>query len=301
MDQTQTASTSFKPILPESLLLLALNDKTGEIERSVSAERLHRALVVAALIELLQRGRLKLVPADQPIFSLAALVRMSQRLRLRAEDDQSALLSLSSLVLYELTDVTPVGRRYLDSFLTVFAALKPSERFHSLGGFGSIYTKRNGELSSLTGEPIRAAADLLENGILELLDTKAGRFFQPPSSYRLPTTGLRDSGEDSLRLSLVEAVSANRAANSPLSLNTETMMLLCLIRAVGLIEAVFGREKREAVDWRIASACRPESAPNTIYGFADRYTRSGPGWTDSLTIFTNPALPREANEESPRR
>lgn len=257
--------------LPECILLLALNDATGDLERGLSPERLRRALIAAALLELTLLGKLRVLSGSEPAISLVQFESIKQEIAQYCGGSEVRRLISGPPAVVEIQDMSFTGHPYLDSCLKAFRK-DTTSRFHTLDRLAQIYKQFQGETKPDT-EFQQAARKLLTDGVLETYETTGGGLFRRAPETRLRTTGNIDSGEDSMRLHLVTSVDTSAVIGHP-KLEERTLRLLCLVKAAKLTEKVFGKEKSSAVDWRINSLCG-EASPASGLAFAARYISSG--------------------------
>lgn len=245
--------------LYESLLLLAIDAKTGVLVRGVWRPTFDKALVAAALSELALHGRLR-PPPPEP-----SAGRPGNPLRAWLERGNGPVPTAGELV---LDDATPTGRAYADHVLAVVATHPAAMmgRPHTLSAWALMYAGplvRWGERMGTLEEMRLAAADLVARGTLTALPPpEYQRHLRPP---RYPAAAAVDTGADALRAHLT----ARLAADAP-SPDDRTLALLALVRAAGLSGAVFGKPNGRRADRRIGRLLRRREAASWLTRGIDR-------------------------------
>lgn len=245
--------------LPEQLLLLALDDKTGSDGCGVY---LDRGLIAAALVDLVLRGRI----AERKPGAYEGEPRLEGR---------TIPIGISSFwrdqPTYYLADTTPTGSAYLDHVLTTLLAHRYSNRLHTFVTLTIIYLDRVDRMghTHINAPPPDqrqlAAHDLLAG---ERLVATESRFLFGRRT-NLPQ-GNRATGEQELREVLQQGFLTRFAQT-----DERMRALFLLIDATGLNAEVWGKENKDAAAWRIRQAVSATSRTRCLIWDAFFYTRSG--------------------------
>lgn len=248
--------------LPEQLLLLALDDKTGS---DGCGAYLDRGLIAAALVDLVLRGR---ITRREPGAYEGELL-----LEGRAIPNGISSFWLHQPTYY-LADTTPTGSAYLDHVLTTLLEHRKSNRLHTFVTLTLVYLDRVEHVDRTVYVGIDqpppdqrqlAAHDLLAG---ERLVATESRFLFGRRT-NLPQ-GNRATGEQELREVLQQGFLTR-------FVQTDERMraLLLLIDATGLNAKVWGKENVDAAAWRIRQALSSTSQTRCLIWDAFFYTRRG--------------------------
>lgn len=238
--------------LPEELLLLALNDKTGTNKLGAY---LDQALLAAALLDLVLQGHI-VRREREPGMSYAELYSLPAYLD---EDLPRHTYHLSA-------KATTTGSAYLDHVLMTIENHQKTDRLHSFTTLALFYLGRTDYLNvNVNANPpdqrLLAAHDLL--GREQLIETESRFLFV--RNIRLPQ-GNRSTGENELRFRLIR--SFQDGFPQP---DERLRALLLLIKSTGLIAEVWGKEQFDAADWRIAQILRLTMEPGSLLADAYQY------------------------------
>ncbi|MBC7806881.1 MAG: GPP34 family phosphoprotein [Akkermansiaceae bacterium] len=242
--------------MPEELLLLALDDATGNDNLGVY---LDRALIAGALLDLLLQER---------------IVRSEPGQR---SDERSWIREPTY---YIPAAAKPTGSGYLDHVFRTIAAHPMGHRLHSFATLVLLYLNRVNPLSPTIyaappNQRVLAAQNLLAREELIESETRFLGFMRRTSLRQ----GNRNTGESLLRHRLQAMM--DKTASLP---DERFRALLLLIKAMGLTANVFGKERLDAADWRVTSLLRLTMEPDSALAHAHRYIVSGIGEDDAITL-----------------
>lgn len=247
-------------ILPESLLLLSLDDATGTVR---NGNFLNTGLTLAALFELYLRGHLRCVPAPETNL----LVQEARALFESTISSQSSSPYpnpdlVHTLVLWQVTDFSPVGHPFLDAVLETLRQQSHPEARLPLASFARAFQSYK---PAEVGLCDLAAHRLIARGILTVGERRRmGGLFR---EKLLPEESHTE--EEAVVIRLKSIILGNQAPEE------RDIALLALVRACGLLSVVFEKgAERDKIEWRITQLIRRTKDPsNPLSGLANAIER----------------------------